>query len=147
MDESNFDCEHLNRMKKLEPRLITVQSYVRTTAGGVVFCSTISKMRKIRRLIHMANHGLSSGYHSKSGMGLVILFVFGSMDLVVEEAVTDQRLREPPNDGEESSNPLAHNHPCMGFEPANPRRVIRGAVASVFLTLSPLSHTQRRINH
>ena len=89
----------------------------------------------------MANHGLSSGYHSKSGMGLVILFVFGSMDLVVEEAVTDQRLREPPNDGEESSNPLAHNHPCMGFEPANPRRVIRGAVASVFLTLSPLSHT------
>ena len=42
---------------------------------------------------------------------------------MVEEAVTDQRLREPPYGSKES----AHNHPCMGFEPANPRRVIATA--------------------
>ena len=50
---------------------------------------------------------------------------------MLEEAVTDQRLREPPHDGEESSNPVARNKPCMGFELANLHRVIRGAVASV----------------
>ncbi|XP_077972378.1 kelch-like protein 25 [Styela clava] len=55
-------------------------------------------------------------------------------------------IQDSPNDGEESSNPLAHNHPCMGFEPAYPRRVIRDAVASVFLTLSPLSHTAAPFN-
>ena len=33
------------------------------------------------------------------------------MDLVVEETVTERGSRKPPHDGEESSNPLAHDYP------------------------------------
>ena len=42
---------------------------------------------------------------------------------MVEEAVTDQRLREPPYDGEESSNPLAHNQP---WRESNPQPLAQG---------------------
>ena len=68
------------------------------------------RVEPIRRLNHMANHGLSFDYQSMSGMELVCqLFVFRSMDLMLENAVTDQRLRELPYDSEESSNLLTHN--------------------------------------